>query len=455
LISSFPFAPESPSSQAKSAEQDVRDELLKIMSNLEGMIATYAKTQAALSQLTILLDAILSMKDSLNRMSSDLARISSMLIPTPATNAVGQPLVLPVNQERILKLLRSTEHAGQGLQLSHIAHEVHLPQAHTRCVLLPLCSSGLVRISHCGGKYEAVRNGSRTQSLAAGTAASASSTTPERSNATEVPIEKKETSSLPAAPPPYPVRALYDFKEDDDGRCLAFKKNDSILITQRNASGWCLGLHRESGRLGWLPANYVEMVTTSEPSSAADTVTELPAAIRPAANDTRRLICKMVIREQLYSVLRDKLSVLLLPLEPLTSDEIKRLQRLILTPLIDGNDRSLVCFSGICMRAKQHIDAISFSQLDGSGIDKFKKLYEKADKAFRQEFESGYLFHGLIAREDQRDEVFHERWKLLGVKEEQNEQLGICGACRVCRQGFASWDEKWLADDGAEDEDDE
>jgi len=48
------------------------------------------------------------------------------------------------------------------------------------------------------------------------------------------------------------------------------------------------------------------------------------------------------------------------------------------------------------------------------------------------------------------------RWDVLGVKVEGGDNIGICGICQFCKEGFTGWDENWLdVEDLAVEDDDE
>jgi hypothetical protein len=373
--------------------------------------------------------------------------------PTPVSaNTWEEPLALSANQEKILLLLRSMGHAEQGLELSYISREAGLATDHARIILDHLGSRGLVRMSRCGNKFKAVGRSPRLVDLMV------SGSTELELNADaddeQVPViapESATVSSTKDATSSQLVTALYDFKQDDDQNCLVFEKGDVILITERSESGWCLGLHRRSGKLGWLPANYVEETAAPVTSPSPVEVPGVSASPSPTENDQHAQIRQVVIKERLQSVFSKKLASLLLP-SPASSIAVD--QQSIVDALVAATGSELPCFSGLCMQAKQKFDEIDFTALEGSGIHKFKKLYKEVDKALALEFDPGHLFYRL--GQEERDKLYATRWQVLGVKEETVEQFGICGACSVCRQGFIHWDEKWLADgDHGDDDDDE
>jgi hypothetical protein len=123
--------------------------------------------------------------------------------------------------------------------------------------------------------------------------------------------------------------------------------------------------------------------------------------------------------------------------------------------LLEDEHGDLTCFSGLCMHLKALNGGLDFGALPGAGMDKFRNLYKKLDELLRAEFGEFHVFFRM--NKEQRDVLERSRWEYTGIKTESETggEMGICGACRLCRNGFAQWDEKWLADDAEEDEDDE
>jgi hypothetical protein len=249
------------------------------------------------------------------------------------------------------------------------------------------------------------------------------------------------------------VRALYDFDQSHDQACINFKEGDIIEVQERQDSGWWLGLHRPSNRSGWFPENYVQRVL--EPLAAG--ISRMP--VRPRTTnvalgadvvDTEiASIRQLVVKERLQTVFSEKLANLIDP----SGDAPNAIIRTILHALSLVGAADAACFSGLCMQVKQtHMD-IEFSRLSGSGLNKFAKLYKETSKAIEREFSPGHLFYRVP--QEEREELFRKRWAGIGVREETSESLGICGSCKLCSDGFASWDEKWLSNDGADGDDDD
>lgn len=68
-----------------------------------------------------------------------------------------------------------------------------------------------------------------------------------------------------AAPPKDPTyKALYDFMGQTSGE-LSLKKDDVILITQKENNGWWLGKRMDHSASGWTPAAYLEEVKQALP----------------------------------------------------------------------------------------------------------------------------------------------------------------------------------------------
>ncbi|KAL1585810.1 Myosin-1 [Cladosporium halotolerans] len=80
--------------------------------------------------------------------------------------------------------------------------------------------------------------------------------------------------AAPAAPPQDPTfKALYDFAGQTSGE-LSLRKDEVILITQKENNGWWLGKRLDHSASGWVPAAYVEEVKQAPPPPP-------PAASRP------------------------------------------------------------------------------------------------------------------------------------------------------------------------------
>jgi Xaa-Pro aminopeptidase len=249
------------------------------------------------------------------------------------------------------------------------------------------------------------------------------------------------------------VRALYDSDQSHDQACINFKEGDIIEVQERQDSGWWLGLHRPSNRSGWFPENHVQCVV--EPLAAG--ISRMPVrprntnvALGADVVDTEiASIRQLVVKERLQTVFSEKLANLIDP----SSDASNGIIRTILHALSLAGTAGGACFSGLCMQVKQtHMD-IEFSRLPGSGLNKFAKLYEETSKAIEREFSPGHLFYRVP--QEEREELFRTRWAGIGVREETSGSLGICGSCKLCSDGFASWDEKWLLNDGADGDDDD
>ena len=68
-----------------------------------------------------------------------------------------------------------------------------------------------------------------------------------------------------APEPTFFCRARYDFQSPDDS-CLSFRANDIIEVLVCDDSGWWDVLL--SGERGWIPSNYVEVITDAEAEAA-------------------------------------------------------------------------------------------------------------------------------------------------------------------------------------------
>ena len=348
-------------------------------------------------------------------------------------------LALSASQELVLDALRSRPRGSQPVPLEKITIDADLEPAHTSDILAHLCTRGLVRRTIAGDKFMAVRRSSYERAMARPQVLKA---TPSN-NAAVTPTE---------APPIHEhlVRALYDFDKPDDEATISFKKGDLIWVIDRRPNGWSRGIRRCTGQSGWLPENHVERLPATEagelaePASSATGVVDANAQSSTDGEETQ--IQQAVATERLRTVFTNKLTSLL----DVDSEASKYLKASILQDLIQTEDESaVVCFSGLCMQLQAMHGAINFGRLPGSGIDKFAKLFEEIDKALELEFSHGHLFHRL--GDNERIELARRKWVVVGVMEESASRSGICGYCRICRQGFALWDENWLASGDEED----
>lgn len=261
----------------------------------------------------------------------------------------------------------------------------------------------------------------------------------------------ESSPSVPTISPPYfLVRALYDFDEPNDRATMKFRKGDVLEVRARSQNGWWLGVHRRTKITGWVPENYVERLSlpistgTSDPQTSSGAVASEDANSAVADANQMAEMRSALARDRLLTVFSKKLADVLFASDSLDSS---RLKPLILDQLTNRSSESPLCFSGFCMHLKQVHGAIDFGNLHGSGIDKFKHLYMRVDEALKAEFEPGHLFHRLAQAE--REGLCRRRWDIIGVREQQ-EHVGICGTCRVCRDGFQHWDEKWLTNTSEE-----
>jgi len=73
-------------------------------------------------------------------------------------------------------------------------------------------------------------------------------------------------TGVPAGPPPSMPRpegrvykAIYEYTAADDDE-IGFEEGDLIINCEPIDEGWMSGMHKKSGQVGMLPANYVELV---------------------------------------------------------------------------------------------------------------------------------------------------------------------------------------------------
>ncbi|KAM0712141.1 hypothetical protein Q7P37_011235 [Cladosporium fusiforme] len=86
-----------------------------------------------------------------------------------------------------------------------------------------------------------------------------------------------------AAPPQDPTfKALYDFAGQTGGE-LSLRKDEIILVTQKENNGWWLGKRLDHSASGWVPAAYVEEVKQAPPPPPVASRPAPPARPTPAA----------------------------------------------------------------------------------------------------------------------------------------------------------------------------
>ncbi|KIW04828.1 hypothetical protein, variant [Verruconis gallopava] len=260
------------------------------------------------------------------------------------------------------------------------------------------------------------------------------------------------------------ARVLYDFHDAYDEVCVVFKEGDIVEILSENRNGWRSTRNTRTGQRGWLPSNYVSKEETARLRKGPPTL--LPADEKPdqntnlsessdderaAANQIRGIMAEQCLR----SVFTKELAVLMEATDAAHTSATHKIEELIRSIVEEKEDGDkLTCFAGLCMQLRAVLPSIRLNVLPGSGMDKFRRLYNKIDETLKNEFAYGHLFYRVDAVT--RTALLANRWKSIRIKEEAAVgEIGVCGTCRVCRVGFVGWDERWLADSVDEDADDE
>nr|OQO28617.1 Myosin-1 [Rachicladosporium sp. CCFEE 5018] len=91
----------------------------------------------------------------------------------------------------------------------------------------------------------------------------------------------------PAAPKDSQYKAMYDFAGQTSGE-LSLRKDEVILITQKESNGWWLAKRLDHSASGWTPAAYLEEVKTAPPPPPPPpTISRPPPPPAPAATTSR------------------------------------------------------------------------------------------------------------------------------------------------------------------------
>jgi hypothetical protein len=356
----------------------------------------------------------------------------------------------------ILDVLKITPYGSSGISTVEIAAKSGVAERIVRSICLVMQQQGIAR------GLPGTQSNRRYELTQPCQPAPASGLTSQLSTAAEVVSSQPIASSSQSATvisSPQLARALYDFDGEGDSGCVQFKKGDILEIITKQSSGWWDAKHTGSGHRGWLPATYVtELPLNDTTTGAHDPLASVCTAptenlanpdflVDEQANIEQ--IQKAMSQQRLRSVFSKELATHL-NWEQNTETIEHHIQR-----LLESTNGELICFAGLCMQLKLLDPRIDFSKLQGNGMRKFQGLYIAIDGRLKLEFGPFHVFHRMNT--EARDALMRERWLVTGVKEEDTtrEEFGICGACRICRVGFAHWDEIWLADNVVDDEDDE